>query len=209
MRGYFITFEGSEGCGKTTQINALAKRFEDEGRTVQITREPGGTIIGEKIRDLLQDPINKNSINPLTELLLFSASRSELITSVIQPALSRGEIVISDRFTDSTLVYQGLARSIGIPTVQQLNKITIGTLKPDLTILLDLDTEIGIKRAMERQSGKLDRIETESLDFFETIRKGYLELAKNEPNRIKIINGILSISEIETQIWEIIKGKSK
>ena len=132
MSGYFITFEGSEGCGKTTQIEALAKALEAQGKTVLITREPGGTLIGEKIRNLLQDPSHKNEISDMAELLLFSASRAELIASRIQPALKRGEIVICDRFYDSTYVYQGLGRAIGMEIVEQLNQITVGTLKPDL-----------------------------------------------------------------------------
>lgn len=204
MNGYFITFEGSEGCGKTTQIEALAKALEAQGKTVLITREPGGTLIGEKIRNLLQDPSHKNDISDMTELLLFSASRAELITSRIQPALSRGEIVICDRFYDSTFVYQGLGRAINMNIVEQLNQITVGTLKPDLTILLDLDAKIGIERAKSRQSGELDRIENESLAFFEAVRNGYLELAKKEPERFKTIDGLLSVDAIKKIIWDTV-----
>ncbi|MGB0375173.1 MAG: dTMP kinase [Opitutales bacterium] len=207
MNGYFITFEGSEGCGKTTQIEALAKALEAEGKTVLITREPGGTIIGEKIRDLLQDPSHDNAISDMTELLLFSASRAELIASRIQPALDRGEIVICDRFYDSTYVYQGLGRAIDMNIVEQLNQITVGSLKPDLTILLDLDAKIGIQRAKSRQSGELDRIENESLAFFEAVREGYLELAKKETERFKIINGLLSVDQIKAIIWETVENK--
>ena len=204
MNGYFITFEGSEGCGKTTQIEALAKALEAQGKTVLITREPGGTLIGEKIRNLLQDQSHKNDISDMTELLLFSASRAELITSRIQPALSRGEIVICDRFYDSTFVYQGLGRAIDMNIVKQLNQITVGTLKPDLTILLDLDAKIGIERAKSRQSGELDRIENESLAFFEAVRNGYLELAKKEPERFKTIDGLLSVDAIKKIIWDTV-----
>ena len=204
MNGYFITFEGSEGCGKTTQIEALAKALEAQGKTVLITREPGGTLIGEKIRNLLQDPSHKNDISDMTELLLFSASRAELITSRIQPALSRGEIVICDRFYDSTFVYQGLGRAINMNIVEQLNQITVGTLKPDLTILLDLDAKIGIQRAKSRQSGELDRIENESLAFVEAVRNGYLELAKKEPERFKTIDGLLSVDAIKKIIWDTV-----
>ena len=207
MNGYFITFEGSEGCGKTTQIEALAKALEAEGKTVLITREPGGTIIGEKIRNLLQDPSHDNAISDMTELLLFSASRAELIASRIQPALDRGEIVICDRFYDSTYVYQGLGRAIDMIIVEQLNQITVGSLKPDLTILLDLDAKIGIQRAQSRQSGELDRIENESLAFFEAVREGYLELAKKETERFKIINGLLSVDQIKAIIWETVENK--
>lgn len=207
MNGYFITFEGSEGCGKTTQIEALAKALEAQGKTVLITREPGGTLIGEKIRDLLQDPSHKDNISDMTELLLFSASRAELINCRIQPALARGEIVICDRFYDSTFVYQGLGRAIDINMVEQLNQITVGKLKPDLTILLDLDAKIGIERAKSRQSGALDRIENESLAFFEAVRNGYLVLAKKEPERFKTIDGLLSVDAIKKIIWDTIKDK--
>ncbi|MDG1702088.1 MAG: dTMP kinase [Opitutae bacterium] len=207
MSGYFITFEGSEGCGKTTQIEALAKAFSSMGKTVVITREPGGTLIGEKIRNLLQDPSYKNEISDITELLLFCASRAELIASCIQPALDRGEIVICDRFYDSTYVYQGLGRAIDMDTVEKLNQITVGTLKPDLTILLDLDTKIGIQRAKNRQSGELDRIENESLAFFEAVRNGYLEIAKKEPARFKVIDGELNVATIQEMIWETVKSK--
>ena len=207
MNGYFITFEGSEGCGKTTQIEALAKALEAQGKTVLITREPGGTLIGEKIRDLLQDPSHKGNISDMTELLLFSASRAELINCRIQPALARGEIVICDRFYDSTFVYQGLGRAIDINIVEQLNQITVGKLKPDLTILLDLDAKIGIERAKSRQSGTLDRIENESLAFFEAVRNGYLVLAKKEPERFKTIDGLLSVDAIKKIIWDTIKDK--
>ena len=207
MSGYFITFEGSEGCGKTTQIEALAKALEAQGKTVLITREPGGTLIGEKIRNLLQDPSHKNEISDMAELLLFSASRAELIASRIQPALKRGEIVICDRFYDSTYVYQGLGRAIGMEIIEQLNQITVGTLKPDLTILLDLDAKVGIERAKSRQSGELDRIENESLVFFEAVRNGYLELAKKEPERFKTIDGLLSVDAIKAIIWDTVETK--
>ena len=207
MNGYFITFEGSEGCGKTTQIEALAKALEARGKTVFITREPGGTLIGEKIRNLLQDPSHKNDISDMTELLLFSASRAELLASRIQPALDRGEIVICDRFYDSTYVYQGLGRAIDMNIVEQLNQITVGTLKPDLTILLDLDAKIGIQRAKARQSGELDRIENESLAFFEAVRNGYLELAQKEPERFKTIDGLLSVDAIKEIIWNTVENK--
>ena len=207
MSGYFITFEGSEGCGKTTQIEALAKALEAKGKTVFITREPGGTLIGEKIRNLLQDPSLNNEISDMTELLLFSASRAELIASRIQPALKRGEIVICDRFYDSTYVYQGLGRAIGMDIVEQLNQMTVGTLKPDLTILLDLDARVGIERAKSRQSGNLDRIENESITFFEAVRNGYLELAQKEPERFKTIDGLLSVDAIKEIVWDTVENK--
>ena len=207
MSGQLITFEGSEGCGKTTQIAMLAKRLEAQGKTVRITREPGGTSIGEKIRSLLQDPANAGEISPTTELLLFSAARAELIKQLIKPALERGEIVICDRFYDSTFVYQGIARSIDLEVINQLKTIAVGSLKPNLTILLDLDAEVGIKRAEERQSGTLDRIEAESLEFFKSVRQAYLDLAKHQTDRFTVINGELSVEAIEAIVWSNVERK--
>ena len=207
MSGQLITFEGSEGCGKTTQIAMLAMRLEAQGKTVRITREPGGTLIGEKIRSLLQDPANTGEISPTTELLLFSAARAELIEQLIKPALERDEVVICDRFYDSTFVYQGIARSIDLEVINQLKAIAVGPFKPDLTLLLDLDAEVGIKRAEERQSGTLDRIEAESLEFFKSVRQAYLNLAKDEPDRFTVINGELSVEAIEAIVWSTVEGK--
>lgn len=207
MSGQLITFEGSEGCGKTTQITMLAQRLEGMGKKVVITREPGGTLIGEKIRALLQDPANTGEITPTTELLLFSAARAELVEQLIKPALERGEIVICDRFFDSTFVYQGIARSIDLQVINQLKDIAVGSLKPDLTLLLDLDPEAGIKRAEERQSGTLDRIEAESLEFFKSVRQAYLDLAISEPDRFTVIDGELSVEAIEAIVWSTVQSK--
>lgn len=207
MSGQLITFEGSEGCGKTTQITMLAKRLESMGKKVVITREPGGTLIGEKIRALLQDPANTGEITPITELLLFSAARAELIEQLIKPALERGKIVICDRFFDSTFVYQGIARSIDLKVIDQLKAIAVGSLKPDLTLLLDLDPEAGIKRAGERQSGTLDRIEAESLEFFKSVRQAYLDLALSEPDRFTVIDGELSVEAIEAIVGSTVQDK--
>ena len=207
MSGQLITFEGSEGCGKTTQITMLAQRLEGMGKKVVITREPGGTLIGEKIRTLLQDPANTGEITPITELLLFSAARAELVEQLIKPALERGEIVICDRFFDSTFVYQGIARSIDLSVIDQLKSIAVGSLKPDLTLLLDLDPEAGIKRAGERQSGTLDRIEAESLEFFKSVRQAYLDLAVSEPDRFTVIDGELSVEAIEAIVGSTVEDK--
>jgi dTMP kinase len=207
VSGQLITFEGSEGCGKTTQITMLAQRLEGMGKKVVITREPGGTLIGEKIRALLQDPANTGEITPITELLLFSAARAELVEQLIKPALERGEIVICDRFFDSTFVYQGIARSVDLKVIDQLKAIAVGSLKPDLTLLLDLDPEAGIKRAGERQSGTLDRIEAESLEFFKSVRQAYLDLALSEPDRFTVIDGELSVAEIEAIVGSTVQDK--
>ena len=207
MAGVFITFEGSEGCGKTTQIQSLSNKLKTFGKTVEVTREPGGTEIGESIRDLLQDPLNADKITPITELLLFSACRSELSERTIKPALARGNFVVCDRFYDSTYVYQGIGRSLDLSYIEQLKAISVGTLTPDLTIILDLNAGTGLQRAENRQSGTLDRIEAESLHFFEKIRQGYLDLAKSEPERFFIIDGSLSVQEIENLIWDEVKKR--
>jgi dTMP kinase len=207
VAGVFITFEGSEGCGKTTQIKSLSNKLKTLGKNVEITREPGGTQIGESIRHLLQDPLNADKITPITELLLFSACRSELSERIIKPALARGDFVVCDRFYDSTYVYQGIGRSLNLSYIEQLKTISVGTLIPDLTIILDLNASTGLERAENRQSGTLDRIEAESLQFFEKIRQGYLDLAKSEPERFFIIDGSLSVQEIESIIWDEVKKR--
>ena len=207
MAGVFITFEGSEGCGKTTQIKSLSNKLKTLGKNVEITREPGGTQIGESIRHLLQDPLNTDKITPITELLLFSACRAELSERIIKPALARGDFVVCDRFYDSTYVYQGIGRSLNLSYIEQLKTISVGTLIPDLTIILDLNASTGLERAENRQSGTLDRIEAESLQFFEKIRQGYLDLAKSEPERFFIIDGSLSVQEIESIIWDEVKKR--
>jgi dTMP kinase len=207
VAGVFITFEGSEGCGKTTQIKSLSNKLKTLGKNVEITREPGGTQIGESIRHLLQDPLNTDKITPITELLLFSACRSELSERIIKPALARGDFVVCDRFYDSTYVYQGIGRSLNLSYIEQLKTISVGTLIPDLTIILDLNASTGLERAENRQSGTLDRIEAESLQFFEKIRQGYLDLAKSEPERFFIIDGSLSVQEIESIIWDEVKKR--
>lgn len=207
MAGVFITFEGSEGCGKTTQIKSLSNKLKTLGKNVEITREPGGTQIGESIRHLLQDPLNADKITPITELLLFSACRSELSERIIKPALARGDFVVCDRFYDSTYVYQGIGRSLNLSYIEQLKTISVGTLIPDLTIILDLNASTGLERAENRQSGTLDRIEAESLQFFEKIRQGYLDLAKSEPERFFVIDGSLSVQEIESIIWDEVKKR--
>ena len=207
MAGVFITFEGSEGCGKTTQIKSLSNKLKTLGKNVEITREPGGTQIGESIRHLLQDPLNTDKITSITELLLFSACRAELSERIIKPALARGDFVVCDRFYDSTYVYQGIGRSLNLSYIEQLKTISVGTLIPDLTIILDLNASTGLERAENRQSGTLDRIEAESLQFFEKIRQGYLDLAKSEPERFFIIDGSLSVQEIESIIWGEVKKR--
>ena len=202
-RGVFITLEGSEGCGKSTQARRLASRFEQAGRSVLITREPGGTAIGEKIRDLLQFAPESFAMAAETELLLFEASRSQLVREIIRPALEQGTIVISDRFFDSTTVYQGVARKLEPDIVATLNDFAAGGDRPDLTIVLDVDVATARARMLRRvrPTIALDRMEQEPLEFYERVREGYRELARREPSRIRLLDGSRSADEIESQIW--------
>jgi dTMP kinase len=202
MTGLFITFEGGEGCGKSTQIAALKARLEAIGKTVVQTREPGGTALGESIRSLLQHDDAGQGMSPEAELLLFAASRAQHVRELIAPAIAQGQIVLSDRFLDSTTVYQGVARAIDSKKVETINQFAIGDTKPDLTILIDLPPEIGLARVHARSDGQLDRMENEAIEFFQAVRQGYLDLAKSEPKRFLVLDGSQTVEELETQIWQ-------
>jgi dTMP kinase len=196
----FITFEGSEGCGKSTQVQLLANRLDMAGIPFLITREPGGTAIGESIRELLQFAPQSAGMTPETELLLFEASRSQLVREVIKPALERGECVIADRFFDSTTVYQGVARKLDRKIVRQLNAFAVGDCVPDITFLLDVDLETA--RARMKGPRRPDRMEQQSAEFYEQVRDGYLEFAKWQRDRVVVINGWQAPHDIEKEIWE-------
>ena len=196
----FITFEGSEGCGKSTQVQMLATRFETLGVQFLVTREPGGTPIGESIRELLQFAPQSAGMTPETELLLFEASRSQLVREVIKPALESGKCVIADRFFDSTTVYQGVARKLDRKIVRQLNDFAVGDCVPDITFLLDVD----LTTTQERMKGprRPDRMEQQSVEFYEQVRDGYLELAKWQRDRVVVIKGWQAPHDTEKEIWE-------
>ena len=202
MTGLLITFEGGEGCGKSTQITALKARLEAMGKTVVQTREPGGTPLGESVRNLLQYDDAGQGMSPEAELLLFAASRAQHVRELIAPAIAEGQIVLCDRFLDSTKVYQGVARAIDSKKVDTINQFAIGDTKPDLTILIDLPPEIGLARVHARSDGKLDRMEKEAIEFFQAVRQGYFDLAKSEPKRFLVLDGSQSVEELETQIWQ-------
>ena len=204
-KGLFITFEGIEGCGKTTQMNLLADHLKKEGVSVLKTREPGGTKIGEEIRELLLNPDNKKMAKE-TEMLLYGASRAQHIKELIEPALKSGKIVLCDRYADSTLAYQGFGRSIGIALIKKACPLSLGSIQPDLTILLDLDVKAGLKRIKNRAHGN-DRIEKEKIAFHNRVRKGYLKLAKASRGRIKIVKADKEIVAIQKEIRDIIKRK--
>ena len=199
----FITFEGSEGCGKSTQVQRLAARLESLGVSVLVTREPGGTPIGETIKELLQFAPHSSAMTPETELLLFEASRSQLVRETIQPALQRGLCVISDRFFDSTAVYQGVARKLDAQWVQELNHFAVGDCVPDLTLVLDVDVDTARARMMRRvRPVNADRMEQEPIEFYQAVRDAYRQLAEKETGRVILIDGSQSIDLIEIEIWE-------
>lgn len=199
----FITFEGIDFCGKSTQVELLKKYFEDKGKSVQVIREPGGTEISEKIREILLDKKN-NKMFMETELLLFSASRAQLVREKIVPFLEKGEIVISDRFHDSSTAYQGFGRGLPIDSVLSVHKLAIGNTIPDLTFIIDIPVEVAVKRKAEKTHQELDRIEVSSNDFFEKVRNGYLILAEKE-KRFKVIDGTQPIETIHRIITNFIE----
>jgi dTMP kinase len=195
----FITFEGSEGSGKSTQAERLAARLQQRGVRCILTREPGGTPIGETIRELLQFAPHNASMTAETELLLFEASRSQLVREIIKPALERGMCVIADRFFDSTTVYQGAARKLDREMIDSFNEFAVGDCVPDITFVLDIDAATAETR-MQHETRKADRMEQQPTEFYERVREGYRELATHEPKRIVLINGSRDPDEIETEI---------
>ena len=210
-RGLFITFEGSEGCGKSTQVKRLVARLEAAGLPVLLTREPGGTPIGEKIRDLLQFAPEGVAMRPETEVLLFEASRSQLVREVIEPALNDGRNVIADRFFDSTTVYQGAARRLDAESVRQLNHFAVGDCRPDITFLLDVDVATARSRMLRRVRpvGAPDRMEQEPTEFYERVCAAYRDLAAREPDRVQLIDGSRSADEVEAEIWRRLASRSE
>lgn len=197
MSGVFITFEGIEGCGKSTQIGLLAQHLEKHGHAVLVTREPGGTELGEAIRGLLLDPRN-GAMAPLTELLLYEAARAQLVAERIRPALEARQVVLCDRFYDSTTAYQGAGRNLGDIDLAALHRLATGGLVPDLTVLLDLPVEEGLKRALGDARG--DRIERESIAFHERVREAFMDIAKQEPDRVRVLNGLRRPKDLGAEI---------
>lgn len=201
-RGIFITFEGTDGCGKSTQVKELRRRIQRCQEEVILTREPGGTVVGEAIRKVLQNVPETGEIDPLTELFLFAASRKQLVKEVLEPALERGTHVIADRFLDSTTVYQGAGRGLDRAMVAQVNRYAVGNCLPDITFLMDMDAGLSRERVISRQHDEsIDHIEKLPLEFYEKIRQGYLELAALEPQRVVVLDATQKIGEISEQIW--------
>ncbi len=208
MPGVFITFEGGEAAGKSTQIDRLKQRLEGLGRSVLGVRDPGSTDLGETIREMLLHSHQGSAMRPETELLLFSASRAQLVGEVIAPALAEGRDVLCDRFTDSTLVYQGYGRGLDREMIGRLASFYTKGLRPHLTIVLDLDLATARRRRLRqvRPVGLPDRMESQPHDFFERVRAGFLELAESEGNRIKVIDGSAPIEKVEQAVWQAAHG---
>lgn len=206
MQGLFITFEGIEGCGKTSQTKLLNDYLTASGHDVIMTREPGGTPISEAIRELL---LSNDSVNmhPHTELLLYLASRAQHVSEVMKPALEKGSVVICDRFADSTFVYQCFVRGINKEIVETMNNFAVGDIHPDVTFVLDVEPEEGLKRAMlrnQKHSRGQDRIESESIDFHNRVREGYLKLAREYPERVYLIKTDKDKNEVHEEIKKVV-----
>ena len=200
-KGLLITFEGADGCGKTTQLNLLKDYLENNGYEVVLTREPGGKGLGEKIREILLN--YDGEVSNRCESFLFLADRAQNIDIIVNPAIEQGKIVLCDRHTDSSVAYQGYGRGLDINQINTLNNLATNNKKPDLTLVFDVD----IETSMQRVGNEKDRMESAGKDFFNRVRNGYLELAKQEPERIKVVDSTKSIQEVQKDVLEIIKTK--
>lgn len=202
MTGFFITFEGIDGCGKSVQARLLLEKLKSFGKEVLLLREPGTTMISEAIREILLSLKNKNMAES-TELLLFSAARAQIVAENILPALAAGKIVICDRFYDSTTAYQGFGRELNLDVIEQINMFAVQNQKPNLTFVIDLDLASAQKRL--HQTGKqLDRMESSGEKFMQRVRHGYLQIAREDPERVVVIDGNRPIEPIAKQIWQIV-----
>lgn len=204
MEGIFITMEGPDGSGKSTQIELLKQYLEHKGFDIVIAREPGGTAISEVIREVILNPAHKE-MSHMTELLLYAASRAQLVSQVIEPALLDGKAVICDRFVESSAVYQGIGRGLGVDTVYEVNNYALGDVKPKLTIFMDLDAEDGIKR--KKEQAELDRMELEDMTFHRRVVEGYRKLATLYPERIVPIDATMSVEEIHSRIVDEVEKR--
>lgn len=207
MAGLFVSFEGGEGCGKSTQIRLLEEKLTAAGRPVLHVREPGGTAIGEVIRHLLKYHPDNGGMTREAELLLFAASRAQLVREKIQPFLAEGGMVIADRFLDSTTVYQGSGRDLPADLVAAVNNFATGGCRPDVTFLLDLDAAAGLARARSRHAGKHDRMEQAEESFYHTVRQAYLDLAAREPDRFCVLDAALAPERLHTLILETLTAR--
>lgn len=200
--GRLISFEGPEGSGKSSQISRLAAHLKKSGKEVVTTREPGGTEIGEQIRNIIVHNSKGDEMCPETELLLFTAARAQVVREVIAPALIAGKYVLSDRYLDSTTVYQGIARKLGSDPVAQINRFAVGNVMPDITVIIDVPPEVSIERLQQRVTDLPDRMERENIDFYHKVREGYLLLAKQMTDRVILVDGTKPIEKVAETIWE-------
>jgi dTMP kinase len=201
MTGRFITFEGTEGGGKSTQIKLLAEQLTRAGHAVRLVREPGGTPISEEIRHILKHSANNHAMTAETELLLMNAARAQLVREVIRPALAANEVILCDRFFDSTVVYQGYGRELDLEMVRSVINVAVGTTIPDLTLLLHVPVQVSEARRASRGSAVRDRFEEADRDFFRRVESGYDAIAAAEPKRIRVIDATRSIDEVRAEIW--------
>lgn len=206
LRGTFITFEGPDGSGKSTQMRILAERLRAMGREVVETQEPGGTDIGRQVRSILLNADNQR-LCPIAEMLLYFAARAQNFDERILPAWEEGAVVLSDRFTDSTLAYQGGGRQLGADVVMQLHTIACHGLHPDLTICVDVDAETGLNRTKLRNGPNRDRMDEQAIEFHRKVRSVYLKLAEENPHRIKLVDGTRPVDTVSEQIWQIVQNR--
>jgi dTMP kinase len=212
VKGIFITFEGTEGGGKSTQIQILAERLRQMGKVVRLLREPGGTPIGEEIRHTLKHSDANHAMTPEAELLLMNASRAQLVREVIRPALEAGEVVLCDRFSDSTVAYQGYGRQLDPLAVQRIIDFAVGQTRPDVTVLLDVPVEVSEARRAARMASmrgavtgvQRDRIEESGRAFFERVHAGFMEIAKSDPRRVRVVDATHDINSVAASVWECV-----
>ena len=210
MKGVFITFEGNEGSGKSTQIALLAEQLRKLGYAPRLLREPGGTPVGEEIRHTLKHSLQNHAMTAETELLLMNASRAQLVREVIRPALAAGELVLCDRFYDSTIAYQGYGRGLDLTTVRSVIDLAVGNTRPDLTLLLTVSVRVSEARRKDRQATAApvrDRIEDADTSFFERVEKGYNAIAVSEPERVQVIDATGHIEEVHREIWQFVQPR--
>ena len=205
MAGVFITFEGLDGCGKTTQLRLLAEWLNEHGNDVLVTREPGGTALGQRVRALLLE--NDAHIDPLAELLLFAADRAQHVRTLICPALTAGRIVLSDRYADATAAYQGAGRQFDAALITQIIALATDGLQPALTLLFDLPAEEALARTQSRAATQPDRLDSEHISFHRRVRQAYLDRAAAAPNRIRVLDARADVAEIQTQVRALIKAQ--
>ncbi|MBO2536710.1 dTMP kinase [Rummeliibacillus suwonensis] len=201
----FFTFEGPEGAGKTTVLKMVVSKLQEEGKEVIATREPGGSVIAEEIRQVILNPAH-TEMDAKTEALLYAAARSQHFVEKIEPALKQGKLVLCDRFIDSSLAYQGIGRGLGIEGVKSINEFAIGQRMPDMTILFDLDPKIGLARINAHKNREINRLDVESLAFHQKVREAYLKLAEEFPERIYVIDASQSLEEVFQNVWKVLKN---